>query len=118
MGYKLESLAGKSLGEVLLDADTDIGLLQAVKTYGKKLSFTVDSDDENAVALTIYHAAIAGALVHHNKKISTSSYKTLDRSFAVFVDKKWLTPELKRLLSKAREICQKRLEENDPREEG
>jgi len=117
MGYKMESLAGKSLGEVLLDAETDIGLLQAIKTYGKKLSFTVDSDDENAVALTIYHAAIAGALVHHNKKISTSSYDALARSFSILIDKKWLTPELRELFVKACSICRKRAED-DGKEEG
>ncbi|MHC4559144.1 MAG: hypothetical protein ACYS80_17785 [Planctomycetota bacterium] len=111
MGYKMQSLNGKSLGDVLLDAQTDLGLLRAIKTYGKKLSLTVDSGSENAVAITIYHAAIASALVYHDQTISTSSYDTLDSSFGVLIDKKWMTPELKKLFSKAREICQKRSKE-------
>ena len=106
MGYGLQSLAGKSLGGVLLDPKTDIGLLQAIKTYGKKLSFTVDGENENAVAITIYHAAIASALVYHNEKISRFSYDKLDQSFAMLIEKEWMTEELKEIFSQARSICQ------------
>ena len=106
MGYGLQSLSGKSLGGILLDPETDIGLLQAIKTYGKKLSFTVDGKNENAVALTIYHAAIASALVHHKEKISRSSYDKLDQSFGILIEKEWMTGELKEIFSQARSICQ------------
>lgn len=115
MGYRMELLAGKSLGEILLAQDTDLGILRAIKTYGKKLSLTVESGKENAVAVTIYHAAIAGALVHHDQLISTSSYDELGRSFAILVDKKWLTPELKELFVKASDICHKRAEDDGKR---
>ena len=108
MGYSMQSFAGKSLGDVLLDAKTDIGVLQAIKTYGKKLSLTANSEKESAVAVTIYHAAIAGVLVHHNEKISSSSYDTLDKSFSLLLSKKWLTPELRNMFSSARAICQAR----------
>jgi len=108
MGYGVQSLADKSLGEVLLDPKTDIGLLQAIKTYSKKLSFTVDSEAEKAIAITMYQAAIANSLVHHDKKISQSSYEILDKSFGLLAEKEWMTPELKELFSKARSICQKK----------
>ena len=117
MGYGMESLTGKSLGEILLAHDTDVGILKAIKTYGKKLSLTVEGGRENAVAVTIYHAAIAGALVYHGQVISTSSFNALGRSFSILIDKKWLTPELKELFVKARDICQKR-EEGDGKQEG
>ena len=105
LGCGMQSLAGKSIGDVLLDPQTDIGLLQAIKIYGKKLSFTVDSEAEKAIAITMYHAAIANSLVHHDKKISQLSYDTLERSFALLVEKKWMTPELKEMFSQARGIC-------------
>ncbi|MHC4528219.1 MAG: hypothetical protein ACYS9T_00490 [Planctomycetota bacterium] len=108
MGCGMESLAGKSIGKVLLDRQTDIGLLQAIKTYSKKLSFTVDSDAEEAIAVTMYHAAIANSLLYHDKKISQSSYETLEQSFTKLIKKEWLTPELKELFSKACRICQER----------
>ena len=98
MGYGMQSFTGKSLGDVLLDAKTDMGLLQAIKTYGKKLSLAADSEKESAVAVTIYHAAIAGALVHHDERISSSSYDTLEKSFSLLLSKKWITPELKKMI--------------------
>jgi len=111
MGYGMQSFTGKSLGDVLLDAKTDIGVLQAIKTYGKKLSLTADSEKERAVAVTIYHAAIAGALVHHDEKISSSSYNTLVKSFSLLLSKKWITPELNKILSSARTICRTKQKE-------
>lgn len=108
VGCGMQSLAGKSLGEVLLEPETDIGLLQAIKIYGKKLSFTVDSETEKAIAITMYHAAIANSLVHHDEKISQLSYDTLKRSFALLVEKKWMTAELKEMFSQARSICQEK----------
>jgi hypothetical protein len=108
MGYGVQSLAGKSLGQVLLDPESDIGLLQAVKTYGKKLAYTVDSEAEDAIAITMYHAAIAKSLVYHCEKISTSSYDKLEQSFTMLIEKEWMTPELKEMFSKARSICQEK----------
>ena len=108
MGYGMESLAGKSIGQVLLDPQTDIGLLQAVKTYSKKLSATVDSEAEKAIAITMYHAAIANSLVHHEKRISQSSYESLEQSFTILTEKKWMTSELKELFSQARGICRQK----------
>ncbi len=108
LGCGMQSLAGKSLGDVLLNPETDIGLLQAIKTYGKKLSYTVDSEAEKAIAITMYHAAIANSLVYHDKKISQLSYDKLEHSFAMLVDKEWMTSELKEMFSRAHSICQEK----------
>lgn len=105
LGCGMQSLAGKSIGDVLLDPQTDIGLLQAIKIYGKKLAYTVDSEAEKAIAITMYHAALASGLIHHDKKISQSSYETLDKSFTMLIERKWMTPELKEMFSQARSIC-------------
>ena len=113
MGYGMESLAGKSLNNLLFRSDTDIALLKAVKTYSKKLSTTVDAGAEHVVGVTLYYAAIASAIVNHSRKISSSSYKTLERSFIDLVDEDWLTTELKELFSKARDICRQKREKDD-----
>lgn len=105
MGYGIESLAGKSLSQVILDPKTDIGILKAIKTYSKKLSATVESKAEKAIAITIYYAVLAGSLVNHDQTISQSSYESIEESLSMLIEKKWLTPELKELFSQARSIC-------------
>jgi len=105
LGCDVRSLAGRSLLEVLLSPHTDIGLLQAIKDCGKRLSAGLDSRMEAAMATTIYYAALASALVHHQRKITQYSYDALDRSFTTFAAKKWIAPELATLFQRAGGIC-------------
>ncbi len=106
LGCDVRSLAGRSLLEVLLSPQSDLGLLQAIKDCSKKLSFSLDSQTEAALATTIYYAALASALVYHGRKITQYPYATLDQSFTTFAAKKWLLPELAGLFSRARSLCQ------------
>ena len=99
-------LAGRRLQEVLLDSQTDVGLLQAIKDCSKRLSCMLDSEAETALATTIYFAALAGALVYHDEKITQSSYEKLDESFALLTEKKWMVGELVELFRRARRVCQ------------
>jgi hypothetical protein len=108
MGCDMRSLAGKSLAEVLFDPQSDVGLLQAVKDYSKKVSCSSMCATEAAVATSIYYAALASALVYHDKKITQYTYEALDESFALLIEKKWMEPALARLFSRARTICQQR----------
>jgi len=105
LGCDVRSLAGRSLLEVLQNPQSDIGLLRAIKDCSKKLSFRLDSKTEAALATTIYYAALASALVYHNKKITQYSYEALDQSFATFAAQKWIGPELTELFSRARGVC-------------
>jgi hypothetical protein len=105
LGCDVRSLAGRSLLEVLRNPESDIGLLQAIKDCSKKLSFGLESKTEAALATTIYYAALASALVYHNRKITGYSYEALDQSFATFAAKSWMGPELTELFSRARSIC-------------
>ncbi|MHC4543938.1 MAG: hypothetical protein ACYTDW_03690 [Planctomycetota bacterium] len=105
LGCDTRALAGKSLGEILLDPGSDIGLLQAIKDYSKKLSCGLVSETETAIAITIYYAILASSLIYHDKKITQYSYEALGQSFAMLTKKKWMTPELKKLFSRARNIC-------------
>jgi hypothetical protein len=106
LGCDVRSLAGKSLGEVLLNPKSDIGLLRAIKDYSKQLSCSSTGEAETAVATTIYYAALASSLIYHDKKITQYSYETLDRSFAMLASKEWMASELVRLFSRARGVCQ------------
>ena len=105
---ELLPLRGKALGEALLDETTELRVLKKVKDYGKKLAARQDSDVEHAVSVTIYFAAIAGALLFHDHKITNYSYPALGEAFGTLIDKPWMAPELARHFSKARKLCKKR----------
>ena len=99
------SLAGQSLHEVLLSPQFSVEQLQVVKEASKRLTTMAVSEAERAVATTIYHAAIASCLVHHDEKITQHSYGKLDESFSLLIDKGWMVPELVTLFAQARSIC-------------
>jgi len=102
----LTSLAGWSLLQVLFSPESSVNQLQAVKEASKRLTTRSVSETERAVATTIYHAAIASCLVHHDKKITQHSYDKLDESFALLIEKKWMAQKFIELFSHARRICQ------------
>lgn len=104
----IDPLHGKTLGEVLLSAESDLDLIHAIKDCSKTLSVTLDSRTETALARTVYFAAIAGALVHHDTKITQNSYETLAESLAMLIEKPWMAPELVELFGQARQICERR----------
>ena len=106
LGYETRALGGKTLVEVLLDPRTDPGLLRAIKECCKRLSSSLESKVESAIATTLYYAAMAGALVYHDKKITQHSYDALDGAFAMLIEKPWMDRELAGLFSSARSICQ------------
>jgi hypothetical protein len=102
------SLAERSLQEVLFNPESSVEQLQVIKEAGKHLTTSSNSEEERALATTIYYTytAIASCLVHHGKKITQHSYEKLDESFALLVEKTWMTNELVELFSKARRIYQ------------
>lgn len=110
-GADAGTLARRPLGEVLLNPQSDLGLLRAIKDAAKTLSGTLDSRTEAALARTVYFAAIAAVLAHDNTKITQNSYETLAESLATLIEKRWMAPQLARLFSQARQICQSRSNE-------
>lgn len=105
MGYETQSLGGRTLKEVLLDRRSDIGLLRAIKECCKRLSLRLESKTEAAIATTLYYAAMASALVHHDTRITQHSCAALDKALAMLMDKPWMDPDLITLFSQARDIC-------------
>ncbi|UCD52918.1 MAG: hypothetical protein JSW27_09810 [Phycisphaerales bacterium] len=101
----------RPLGEILLQPHSDMNLLEAIKDASKTLSVTLDSQTETALARTVYFAAIAAALVHHDVKITQNSYDVLAESVATLKDKPWMAAELAELFAQAQEICRRRSNE-------
>ena len=70
LSYKVRSVAGAPLGELIQDPNTDISLVTRIKEYAKQAGTSTSSEIEKGVFLVIYYAAIANALIFHNKKIT------------------------------------------------
>ena len=108
LGYlsrTLLPLSGKPLSEVLLDPHAELAHLEAIKEHGKQLAINEGPPEKQASAIAIYYAAIASALVHHDKKITRHSCSSLKESFDLLARKPWMPAELVRLFSKARKLC-------------
>jgi hypothetical protein len=107
---KLHSVAGEPLGDLLQNPRTDILVIEKIKNYtknyAKELVTSGKTRPERDIFLTIYFAAIASALVFHNKKITQHSYKDLKRFFSSFTKKNWILEEIRNLFKKAEEHCQ------------
>ncbi len=102
---ELQPVADWPLGEVLWAPTTSLAILETLKHYGKGLSCRWDEGPEHVVAVAIYFAAIAAALVSRGRKITTRSYADLADSLRMLMDDRWITPELTRLFDKAVTIC-------------
>jgi hypothetical protein len=102
---ELAPLAGRRLGEVLLDPRTDLAALRLIKDYGKHLSARTPSGPAHAVAVVVYYAAIAGALTFHGEKITDHAYDRLAVSLQMLIEKPWMPADLVRLLAAARDVC-------------
>ncbi|MDP6636748.1 MAG: hypothetical protein QGG42_17755 [Phycisphaerae bacterium] len=102
---ELQPVADCSVGEALFDPAAPLDILDTLRQYGKGLSRQWDEGPEHAVAVAIYFAAIAAALVSHGCKITTRSYPDLAGALQMLLDGGWITPELTKLFNSAREIC-------------
>ena len=96
----------EAVGEILQNSKSDIVVIRRIKGYYNKLSEHTDSKNECDVAVAIYYAAIACALVFHNEKISKFSYRRLERSFSSLISKSWISTELIKLFTEAHQLCQ------------
>ncbi len=103
---ELQSIADRTMGDVLLDPATPLAVLETLKEYAKGLSGRWDEGPEHVVAATIYLAAIAAALVSHGRKITTRSYRDLADLLRILMNDRWITPELAGMSDSARTICE------------
>ena len=96
---------GKTLGEVLMDPESELNAIKRIREHGKKMAARKGKGAERAVAVAIYYAAIANALLFHKAKITTHSYELLEASFAKLREKPWMCSELAELFAKACKVC-------------
>jgi len=105
LSSRLNSLAGKPIGELLQDPATDITTIRKIKQYAKESGTSADSEEEKDVFLAVYYAAIASALVFHNERITKHSNKDLEQFFYSFTNKDWILEEIKGLFNEAKKHC-------------
>ncbi|UCC99250.1 MAG: hypothetical protein JSW66_05050 [Phycisphaerales bacterium] len=108
LSEQLQTLSGLPLGDVLLSPQTRIALIRRVKDFAKELGESAKDEVEREVALAVYYAAIASALVHHKVKISRHSSDKLEQSFEKLSTYDWVSPSLSRLFKKAHDYCVKK----------
>ena len=108
LSQTLAPLSGKSPGTLVLSPQTDVAALTTLKDCFGELSVTSTSRAQKAVAVAVYCAAIASALVFHDQKITTLSYAQLDESLTELQTRSWVSPALKELFGKASAICRRK----------
>jgi len=96
---------GQSIGQLLLDAETSLETFKAIKSYGKQLARREGCDSDHAVAVAIYYAAIASAMIFHDKRISRHSWGYLRDSFLDISERPWMPTNLARHFTKACKQC-------------
>jgi hypothetical protein len=94
------SIAGLPLRELLLDPKTDIAVLRRIKEYAKTLGQKAGSEVGKDVFLAIYLAAIASAMVFHDKYITEHSEQDLRQFFGFFARASWMPRYLVELFDK------------------
>ena len=109
LSEQLQSVSGLPLGDLLLDPQTNMATIRKIKDYGKNLGAAARDQIERDVALAIYFASIASAMVHHQVKISQHTCGSLERSFEKLSREEWVPPGLCRLFTKARRHCAKEI---------
>jgi len=111
----LESLSTSHMDEVLLDPNSDVAVIEPIKSYAKQLTKSASTDVEREVALVLYYAAIASALVFHNKHITKNSTAKLGKSFKRLSALAWVDKKIVGLLKDATTLCAKQVISDDPK---
>ena len=105
LSEELKSVSGLPLGDLLQDSQTKIAVIRRIKDFAKELGNSAKDKIEREVALAVYFAAIAGALVFHDVRISQYDYRHLEQSFKALGEHDWITPSLATLYKEARKYC-------------
>jgi hypothetical protein len=106
---EIQPFTGNSCGVLLNDPLTDITILEKIKDNHKKLAQHLNTDTEYEVITAIYYAAIASALVYHDRKITSFSYDHLNDKYNSLLQNTWLTPDLRNLFQKAAAVCGRKM---------
>lgn len=108
---ELRPFTGMTIGNLLLDKNTDIETIRYIKELGKKQENAASSEAERAAATALYYAAIAHALVYHEQKITEFPYQDLDTWFNSLLMHNWITPGVSELFKQAQAFCARQAEQ-------
>jgi len=106
-GGDLRRLTGTSVRQLLADVQTPPEALAMIKDYGKELAASHDRPDEVAAGVAITFLAIAAAVVHHDRKISSYDYPALAESFENLAARAWMPADLAALLAEGAKRCRR-----------
>ncbi len=101
----MELCSGNTIEDLLLNKDVGVGLVKKVKELNNKRSCRTDYKVEKEVAIAIYYAAIASALVFRGQKITGFEYSDLEKSFKQLKGKSWIPTDLCDLFERACGVC-------------
>ena len=103
LGRTVRPFAGDSIGGLLTNPQTDLEVLKMIKNHAKERGTATASRMEREVALTVYFAAIAGALVFHHARISQHNDRKLQGAFDSLSIRAGIPAALSALFQKARQ---------------
>ena len=112
LSEELKSVSGLPLGDLLQGSRTKIAVIRRIKDFAKELGNSAKDKIERDVALAVYFAAIADALIFHDARISQYSYEQLAQSFETLSEHDWITPSLEILYREAHKYCTRKCEQN------
>jgi hypothetical protein len=102
---KLLALAGRTVGDLLLDPQTDPAVLRFLKEYGRERASWGETDAECAAGTIVYCAAIAGGLTFHKQKITSFPYAGLAAELAKLLRKECVPAPFTQLFAEAVAVC-------------
>jgi hypothetical protein len=105
-GRKVLSASGRKIGDLLAEPKTDLEVLRGLKEYGKTLASGTSAKAKQAASTAIYYAAIASALVFHNRRITQLSKEKLRAAYSKLQEKASDFPEIQNLFRKALALCE------------
>jgi len=95
----------RSLGEALVDPKTDLSTILRIKDHAKQSASEKLPPARHTVAITIYYAAIASAMLFHDRKITTYSHETLAEGIGKLLGNPWMPEPMIEHLKNARKAC-------------
>lgn len=106
--HNLGLLTGQTIQTFLLDKDTDIDILRRIKNYGKELICSTKSENQREVGGFLYYAAIAQALVGHDCKITSLSFRKLEYTYSRLLKENWVSHDFHPMFKIALQYCQEK----------
>ena len=103
----MAGFASNTVGELLLRSDVPVDILTCIKDYSKQQTTIRASAAVQEVAVAVYYAAIASALVFDGVKISRHSYEDLCKGWQALSRKPWLAPDLVKHFAQAEHLASK-----------